>query len=109
MNESRREEAYLTPREERTVSFLNLVFPYTVFLQANVGRREEAHSTLGRASSYFLNIIVLYAFLQADEGRREEAHSTPGEERAGSLLSAHRGTAGAVPRISGLQVAWSLY
>ncbi len=49
----------------------------------------------------------LCSLLQADEGRREEAHSTPGEERAGSLLSAHGGTARALPRISGLQVDYS--
>jgi hypothetical protein len=45
--------------------------------------------------------------MQEDEGRREEAHSTTGEERAGSLLSAHGGTAGTLPRISGLQVDYS--
>jgi hypothetical protein len=52
VNERRREEAHLTPREERTVSLLNLVFSYTLFLQVNEGRREEAHSTPGEERAF---------------------------------------------------------
>ena len=43
--------------------------------------------------------------MQAYEGRCEEAYPAAGEERAGPLLSAHGGTARALPRLSRLQAS----